>query len=76
MTELGMLWQSKTISPAHEHFISSLIKQKIYIQTEKYQKLPPTKEASVKQYSQFKRAIELLRQPKLCVLFHHKPRTR
>ena len=47
MTELGMLWQSKTISPAHEHFISSLIKQKIYIQTEKYQKLPPTKEAPI-----------------------------
>jgi DNA-binding transcriptional MerR regulator len=47
MTELGMLWQSKTISPAHEHFISSLIKQKIYIQTEKYQKLPPTKEKPV-----------------------------
>ena len=47
MTELGMLWQSKTISPAHEHFISSLIKQKIYIQTEKYQKLPPTKESPV-----------------------------
>ena len=47
MNELGMLWQSKTISPAHEHFISSLIKQKIYIQTEKFQKLPPTKESPV-----------------------------
>jgi DNA-binding transcriptional MerR regulator len=47
MTELGMLWQSETISSAHEHFISSLIKQKIYIQTEKYQKLPPTKESPV-----------------------------
>ena len=28
--ELGLLWQSDTIGPAHEHFITHLIKQKIY----------------------------------------------
>ncbi|MAJ31411.1 MAG: MerR family transcriptional regulator [Flavobacteriaceae bacterium] len=43
LNELGLLWQTNTISPAHEHFITSLIKQKIYIHTEKFQKLEPTK---------------------------------
>ena len=43
LNELGLLWQINTISPAHEHFITSLIKQKIYIHTEKFQKLEPTK---------------------------------
>jgi DNA-binding transcriptional MerR regulator len=47
MNELGLLWQVKAISPAHEHFITSLIKQKIYIHTEKFQKLPPTREEEV-----------------------------
>lgn len=47
MNELGLLWQVKAISPAHEHFIASLIKQKIYIHTEKFQKLPPTREEEV-----------------------------
>lgn len=28
LNELGLLWQTNTISPAHEHFISNLIKQK------------------------------------------------
>jgi DNA-binding transcriptional MerR regulator len=37
MQELGMLWQTDTISPAHEHFITFLIKQKLLIQTEKLQ---------------------------------------
>ncbi|HNP32850.1 MAG TPA: MerR family transcriptional regulator [Flavobacterium sp.] len=27
--EIGILWQTNTISPAHEHFISNLIKQKL-----------------------------------------------
>lgn len=35
--ELGYLWQTNTISPAHEHFISYLIKQKILTNTEKLQ---------------------------------------
>jgi len=43
MTELGLLWQSETITPAHEHFISYLIKQKLLINTEKLQVLRPSK---------------------------------
>lgn len=43
MNELGLLWQSDTITPAHEHFISYLIKQKLLINTEKLQVLKPTK---------------------------------
>jgi len=43
LNELGLLWQTDTISPAHEHFITSLIKQKILINTEKLQHLKPTK---------------------------------
>ena len=45
--ELGLLWQSDTIGPAHEHFITHLIKQKIYTSTEKLQALEPTKEDKV-----------------------------
>ncbi len=37
LNELGLLWQTNTISPAHEHFITSLIKQKILTNTEKAQ---------------------------------------
>jgi DNA-binding transcriptional MerR regulator len=47
LNELGLLWQTATISPAHEHFISNLIKQKIYIQTEKLQFEEPTKKDKV-----------------------------
>ena len=43
LNELGLLWQTDTISPAHEHFITSLIKQKILLNTEKLQHLKPTK---------------------------------
>jgi len=43
LTELGLLWQTDTISPSHEHFISNLIKQKIYTSTEKIQAVEPTK---------------------------------
>ena len=35
MTELGILWQTGAICPSHEHFVTSLIKQKIHVQTEK-----------------------------------------
>ena len=38
MTELGILWQTGAICPSHEHFVTNLIKQKIHIQTEKFQK--------------------------------------
>lgn len=30
LNEIGLLWQIESIFPAHEHFISNLIKQKIY----------------------------------------------
>ncbi|MFV8333684.1 MerR family transcriptional regulator [Flavobacterium sp. XS1P32] len=43
MNELGLLWQSDTITPAHEHFISYLIKQKLSVNTEKLQVLKQTK---------------------------------
>ncbi len=38
MRELGILWQTGAISPSHEHFITSLIKQKIHIETERFQR--------------------------------------
>lgn len=34
LSEIGMLWQTNTITPAHEHFITSLIRQKILVNTE------------------------------------------
>lgn len=40
LEEIGMLWLTKTITPAHEHFITNLIRQKVLIQTEKAQQLP------------------------------------
>ena len=43
MNEIGFLWQTDTITPAHEHFISYLIKQKLLINTEKIQVLEPTR---------------------------------
>jgi len=43
LKELGLLWQSQTISPANEHFMSHLIQQKILIYTEELQILKPTK---------------------------------
>ena len=47
MQEIGFLWQTQTISPAHEHFISYLIKQKLLINTERVQILEPTKTDNV-----------------------------
>ncbi len=47
MSEIGLLWQSGTISPAQEHFISYLIKQKLLINTEKVQILEPTRSDKV-----------------------------
>lgn len=42
LTEMGLLWQTNTITPSHEHFISALIKQKILVNTEKLQFKSPT----------------------------------
>lgn len=43
MIELGVLWQTNSISPSHEHFITSLIKQKIHSLCEKLQGNQPQK---------------------------------
>lgn len=43
MHEIGLLWQTDTISPAHEHFLSYLIKQKLLTNTEIVQTKTPTK---------------------------------
>jgi len=43
MNEIGLLWQTGTITPAHEHFISYLIKQKLLGNIEKKQLLNPHK---------------------------------
>lgn len=34
LTEIGLLWQTNTITPAHEHFLTTLIRQKLLINTE------------------------------------------
>ena len=47
MNEIGLLWQTDTITPAHEHFISYLIKQKLLINTEKQQLKDPRYEDRV-----------------------------
>ncbi len=41
LNELGLLWQTNTITPAHEHFLSIHIKQKILLNIEKLQNLEP-----------------------------------
>ncbi|MBS3738718.1 MerR family transcriptional regulator [Mesohalobacter halotolerans] len=43
LTDIGMLWQAGTITPAHEQFISTLIKQKLFINIEKLQFEKPSK---------------------------------
>ncbi|MCF1422433.1 MerR family transcriptional regulator [Mangrovimonas futianensis] len=47
LEEIGFLWQTKTITPAQEHFISELIKQKILVNTEKYQSADVSKNEKV-----------------------------
>nr|WP_317131311.1 MerR family transcriptional regulator [Polaribacter sp. IC073] len=37
LNHIGLLWQTDTLLPAHEHFISNLIAQKIHISTESLQ---------------------------------------
>lgn len=43
LKQIGFLWQAGTITPAHEQFISNLIKQKLYINIEYLQKTQPLK---------------------------------
>ena len=47
LDDVGLLWQSKTITPAHEHFISNLIKQKIHLHIENLQLQVPEKNNKV-----------------------------
>ncbi|UJH67982.1 MerR family transcriptional regulator [Allomuricauda sp. SCSIO 65647] len=47
LTELGLLWQTDTISPAHEHFITNLIKQKIHVHVEQLQSRAPRRNDKV-----------------------------
>jgi len=37
------LWQSGTITPAHEHFICNLVRQKVFCNTEEVQRNQPTR---------------------------------
>ena len=37
LNHIGLLWQTDTLLPAHEHFVSNIIAQKIQINTEKIQ---------------------------------------
>lgn len=41
LAEIGLLWQSGSINPTHEHFISNLIKQKILLEIHKLQLIAP-----------------------------------
>lgn len=43
LNEIGLLWQTDSITPAHEHFITNLIKQKIQLHLEKLQMQTPDK---------------------------------
>jgi len=45
LNEIGLLWQTDTITPAHEHFLTSHIKQKILINIERLQILQPKPES-------------------------------
>lgn len=49
--EIGLLWQTDTINPSHEHFIFNLIKQKILINIEyKQQSTPHSQEQTFALY--------------------------
>jgi len=43
LNDIGLLWQTGTIDPSHERFISELIKQKIIVQIENKFSTQPTK---------------------------------
>lgn len=43
LKEIGLLWQTNTISLSHEHFITNLIKQKLLLNIEKLQYSKPSK---------------------------------
>lgn len=43
LNDIGLLWQTRTIDPSHERFISELIKQKITVEIEKQFAKQPTR---------------------------------
>ena len=43
LNEIGLLWQTNTITVSHEHFITHLIKQKLLTNTEELHLIKPTK---------------------------------
>ncbi len=43
LDSIGMLWQTNSIHPVHEHFISNLIKQKLLLNIERLQQEKPQK---------------------------------
>lgn len=45
LNEIGLLWQTDTITPAHEHFLTSHMKQKILLNIERLQSLEPKPES-------------------------------
>ena len=45
--QIGIHWQSDSITPAHEHFITNLIKQKLQISIERVQQTVPKMDDSV-----------------------------
>lgn len=47
LDEIGILWLTNTITPAHEHFISNLIQQKLQLQIEKAQSMEVVKKDRV-----------------------------
>jgi MerR family transcriptional regulator, light-induced transcriptional regulator len=46
LRQIGYLWQTNAICPAQEHFISNLVRQKMFSQIEKMAPLPSTKETT------------------------------
>ncbi len=47
LNEIGLLWQTGTITPAHEHFISYLIRQKLINNIEQLQLIEPLKKDKI-----------------------------
>ncbi len=45
--QVGIEWTSNSITPAHEHFVSNLIKQKLQINIERVQQKTPDKDAQM-----------------------------
>jgi len=41
LQNIGLQWQSNSITPAHEHFITNLVKQKLLINIERVQQILP-----------------------------------